>query len=221
MNPISIHLSLTPQQLKYTSMKKVFSLLLPAVMIAAAATAQNAPGLDASPMDMSYSPAGYPGLMIQKKVTGGPNARVIYSRPQLKNRVILGDKEKWGTIWRLGANESTELELFKDATVGGKKLAKGRYTLYALIDSLSWKLIVNKANDSWGAYSYDSTKDVVRIPVNVEAVAPQENLAIYFDNNNLVMTFDKAKVTVPVTFSNPAVVNNAPPKPAAAGSNKM
>lgn len=203
-------------------MKKFFGLLLPAVLMVAAAAAQNAPGMDASPMDMSYSPAGYPGLVLQKKVTGGPNARIIYSRPQLKGRTILGDKEKWGTIWRLGANESTELELFKEATVGGKKLPKGRYTIYALIDSLNWKLIVNKANDSWGAYTYDSTKDVIRIPANVEAIAPQENLTIYFDNsNNLVMMFDKAKVTVPVTFSNPAVVNNAPPKPAAAGSNKM
>ncbi len=204
-------------------MKKVFSFLLPAVMLAAAATAQNAPNMDPSPMDVSYSPNGYPGLMLQKRVTDGPNARIIYSRPQLKGRVILGGQDKYGSIWRMGANESTELELFKEATIGGKKVSKGRYTMYALIDSLNWKLIINKANDSWGAYSYDSTKDVVRIPVAVETIAPQENLVIYFDNSsNLMIMFDKAKVSVPFTFSNPAVVNAAPPKPAApAGSNKM
>lgn len=203
-------------------MKKIFGLLLPVVLAATVATAQNAPDkLDASPLDVSYSPAGYPGMMIQKKVTGGPNARVIYSRPQLKGRTMLGGTEKWGTIWRLGANESTELELFKDATIGGKKVSKGRYTMYALIDSLNWKVIINKATDSWGAYTYDSTKDVVRIPANVEAISPAENLTIYFDNSsNLVMMWDKAKVSLPVVFSNPAVVNNAP-KPAPPAEKKM
>jgi hypothetical protein len=202
--------------------KKIIGLLLPAVMMGAIATAQNAPtSMDASPMDMSYSPAGYPGLMIQKKVSGGPNARIIYSRPQLKGRRMLGDREKWGSVWRMGANESTELELYKDATIGGKKLSKGRYTLYALIDSLNWKVIVNKGTDSWGAYTYDSTKDVVRIPVPVQPVeTPTENLTIYFDNsNNLVMMWEKAKVVLPVTFTNAAVVNNTPPKPAASGTN--
>jgi hypothetical protein len=198
-------------------MKKIFGLLLPVVLAATVATAQNAPDkLDASPLDVSYSPAGYPGMMIQKKVTGGPNARIIYSRPQLKGRAMIGGTEKFGTIWRMGANESTELELFKDATIGGKKVSKGRYTMYALIDSLNWKVIINKATDGWGAYSYDSTKDVVRIPVNVETISPTENLTIYFDNStNLVIMWDKAKVSIPVVFTNPAVVSN-PPKPAAA-----
>ena len=101
-------------------MKKIVGLLLSALLTAGVCGAQNAPDkLDASPMDVSYSPAGYPGQMIQKKFVGGPNARVIYSRPQLKGRTMLGDKEKYNTIWRLGANESTELEMFKDGTIGG------------------------------------------------------------------------------------------------------
>ena len=196
-------------------MKKLFGLLLPALLAAGFVNAQNTPDkLDASPMDMSWSPAGYPGQMIQKKFTGGPNARIIYSRPQLKGRTILGDKEKYNTIWRLGANESTELEFFKDGTIGGKKLAKGRYTVYALIDSLKWSVIINRATDSWGAYTYDSTKDVLRVDAAVQPIAPQENMTIYFDNtNNLVMMFDKAKVVVPVTFTNAATVAEVKPKP--------
>lgn len=195
-------------------MKKIFSLLLPALLAGSFAIAQVPDKLDASPMDMSYSPAGYPALMIQKKVTGGPNARIIYSRPQLKGRTILGDKEKYNTIWRLGANESTELEFFKDGTIGGKKVAKGRYTVYALIDSLKWNIILSKSTDSWGAYSYDSTKDIMRIPAAVQTISPQENLTIYFDDtNNLVMMFDKAKVVVPVAFNAPATMVEIKPKP--------
>jgi hypothetical protein len=199
-------------------MKKIFGFLLSALFTAASVNAQNAPDkLEASPMDMSYSPAGYPGQMIQKKYTGGPNARIIYSRPQLKGRTMLGDKEKYNTIWRLGANESTELEMFKDGTIGGKKLAKGRYTMYALIDSLKWTVIINKATDSWGAYSYDSTKDVLRVDAAVQTIAPQENVTIHFDNtNNLIMMWDKAKVVIPVTFTNAATLAEVKPKSTAA-----
>ncbi len=198
-------------------MKKFFSFLLPALLATGISNAQNVPDkLDTSPMDMSYSPAGYPGQMIQKKFVGGPNARIIYSRPQLKGRTMLGDKEKYNAVWRLGANESTELEMFKDGTIGGKKLAKGRYTVYALIDSAKWSVIINRATDSWGAFSYDSTKDVLRVDAAVQTIAPQENVTIYFDNsNNLVMMWDKAKVVIPVTFTNPATMAGTKPKAAA------
>jgi hypothetical protein len=33
----------------------------------------------------------------------------------------------------LGANEATEIEFYKDVKIGGKKVPKGRYTLYAIV----------------------------------------------------------------------------------------
>ena len=97
------------------------------------------PVLDKSPMDMVYYPANYPVLKIQEKVTEPLLARVIYSRPQKNDRTIFGDLIEYNSIWRLGANEATEIELFKDVKINGKKLLKGRYTLYAIpTPSSSW-----------------------------------------------------------------------------------
>src|SRR5438093_10216617 len=102
------------------------------------------PPLDKSPMDMAYYPDNYPVLKIQDKATEPVVARVIYSRPQKNNRVIFGELVEYNKVWRLGANEATEIEFFKDVKIGGKKIPKGKYTLYALVNPDQWAIIVNK-----------------------------------------------------------------------------
>src|SRR5579875_1407557 len=114
-------------------MKQSFCTLLALIVLVAAQAQSNGnqlPGLDKSPMDMVYFPNNYPVLKIQGKATDPLIARIIYSRPQRNNRPIFGDLVKYGEVWRLGANEATEIEFFKDVNIGGKKVAKGRYTLY-------------------------------------------------------------------------------------------
>src|SRR5438045_1312074 len=88
--------------------------------------------LDSSPLDMAYYPVDYPVLKIQDKVTEPLVARVVYSRPQKKGRKLFGDLIGYGQVWRLGANEATEIEFFRDVKIDGKTVKKGRYTLYAL-----------------------------------------------------------------------------------------
>ena len=82
------------------------------------------PPLDKSPMDMSYYPVNYPILKIQNKVTEPLAIRVIYSRPQLNGRKVFGGLQEYGEVWRLGANEATEIEFFKDVTINNKKIKK-------------------------------------------------------------------------------------------------
>ena len=142
-------------------MKKLFSVLA-LVMAVCCASAQSQasykfkfPVLDKSPMDMAYYPANYPVLKIQDKVAEPLLARVIYSRPQKNNRTVFGDLIEYNTIWRLGANEATEIEFFKDVKIGGKKLLKGRYTMYAIPTPSQWTIIFNKDTDIWGAFKYD------------------------------------------------------------------
>ena len=63
---------------------------------------------DQSPMDMSYYPPDYPILKMNGTDTSSLVARVIYSRPQKKGRLIFGEPGKglreYGKEWRLGAN---------------------------------------------------------------------------------------------------------------------
>ena len=96
-------------------MKKILCLLtlLQLSFIALLAQQSNLPPVDKSPVDISYYPANYPVLKIQDKITEPLAARVIYSRPKKEGRVIFGELVEYGKVWRLGANEATEIEFFK------------------------------------------------------------------------------------------------------------
>src|SRR4051812_35801721 len=164
--------------------------------------AQQSPtDLDKSPMDVSYYPANYPILKMRGQAKNGPLARIIYSRPQLKGREIFGQEVKYNDVWRLGANESTELELFSNATIGDKMIPKGRYTLYCIPTETRWTIIVNKENYNWGSFIYNREKDVARIEVPIKKSDDlTEALTMYFENNNLIILWENIKAAVPVKF---------------------
>jgi hypothetical protein len=154
-------------------------------------------------MDMSYYPNNYPVLKIQDKATEPVLVRVIYSRPQKNGRIIFGDLVEYGKVWRLGANEATEIEFYKNAKIDGKKVAKGRYTLYAIPNTDNWTLILNKDLDTWGAFKYDPQKDLLRVTVPVEKLNEAvEALAITFEKSDngctLVIAWDNIKARLPI-----------------------
>ncbi|HEU0111885.1 MAG TPA: DUF2911 domain-containing protein [Flavisolibacter sp.] len=162
------------------------------------------PVLDKSPMDMVYYPANYPVLKIQEKVTEPLLARVIYSRPQKNDRTIFGDLIEYNSIWRLGANEATEIELFKDVKINGKKLLKGRYTLYAIPTPTQWTIIFNKDTDIWGAFKYDQKKDVLRVDVPTQKNETiTEAFTIDFQKTqkgaDLLIAWDDVSIELPIT----------------------
>ena len=162
------------------------------------------PTLDKSPMDMSYYPDNYPLLKIQNKVTEPLIMRVVYSRPQVNGRKIFGELQEYGKVWRLGANEATEIEFFKDVKINNKRIKKGRYTLYCIPFADKWTLIVNKELDTWGSFAYDQSKDVVRMDLPVLKYELTEALTIFFEKTttgaNMLMYWDDAKVVLPIVF---------------------
>jgi len=165
------------------------------------------PPVDQSPLDISYYPENYPAAKTQKKTIEPLIARVIYSRPSMNGRKIFGALIDYGKIWRLGANEATEIEFFKDVLINKIKVKKGRYSLYALPNANKWLIILNKEIDSWGAFLYDSTKDVVRIEVVPELSAQTvESFTMFFEKTtspffNLNMYWENTKVVLPISIS--------------------
>lgn len=154
---------------------------------------------------MCYYPGNYPVLKIQDKVTEPLVARVIYSRPQKNGRLIFGDLVEYGKVWRLGANEATEIEFFRSVKIGDKKVDKGRYTLYAIPMEDNWTIILNKDNDTWGAFKYDEQKDVVRTTVPVQKLNEGiEALVMTFEKSdngcNLIIAWDNVKVSLPINL---------------------
>lgn len=187
-------------------MKKIISLILLAVSlnVSAQIAISPLPPLDKSPMDISYYPANYPLLKIQNKLTEPLVLRLIYSRPQLNGRKVFGELQKFGDVWRLGANEATEIEFFKDVKINRAKIKKGRYTLYCIPYRNKWTLIVNRDTDIWGAFNYNQLKDVVRMDVPIIKTDTTEVLTIIFEKSatgaNMQMYWDDVKAVLPIEF---------------------
>jgi Protein of unknown function (DUF2911) len=163
------------------------------------------PSLDKSPMDMSYYPSRYPVLKIQDKVTEPPVARIIYSRPQKMGRVIFGELIEYGKIWRLGANEATEIEFYRDVKINDARIKKGRYTMYCIPYEQKWTIIINKDIDTWGSFKYDEKNDLVRVDVPVQKqteVAEEFSMAFEKTDSgaNLVIAWDNIKLDLPIAF---------------------
>ena len=136
-------------------MKHLITLTMLFILAVTSIQAQKFKGLDKSPLDMIE----YPGDRGKAQF-----ARILYSRPQLKGREIESLVPD-GKIWRMGANESTELTLYAPMKVGGTSLDAGSYTMYAIPSEGEITVIVNKATHVWGAYSYSKDLDVARVTV--------------------------------------------------------
>jgi len=181
-------------------MKKVKLITLAILLMAGLtefASAQKLPALDPSPADISYfRPNGR---------NSAPLAKVTYGRPLKKGRTMLGDTEPFGKVWRLGANETTEIKLYQDLTFGNKTLKAGTYSVYAIPDKTEWTIIFNSKLDTWGAYEYDETKDVARVKVpSGKSEAEVEAFTIMFDGKDatsaMVIAWENTMVKVPVKY---------------------
>jgi hypothetical protein len=184
---------------------KIVSLCFVFACLCNAVIAQRNVELDKSPLDMVYYPVNYPVQKMNGKEKQPPEARVIYSRPQKNGRTIFDGIVKYNQVWRLGANEATEIEFFTDAKISGKTISKGRYTMYAICNLDKWTMIFNTDNYVWGL-AYNQKKDALRVDApaqkNTEDV---EAFTMYFDGTTqkaatLNIMWEKTKVVLPITF---------------------
>ena len=193
-------------KIKNKHMKKNIGLLIIFQLFFICGMAQSGlPPVDKSPMDMSYYPGNYPVLKINDKITEPLAARVIYSRPQKNGRLIFGGLVKNGEVWRMGANEATEIEFYKTVHLGNKKITKGRYTVYAIVNDNSWTFIINKETDTWGSFKYDVKKDLLRVDVPVQKQTDiTEEFVLAFEKSltgaNIIIAWDDVKINLPITF---------------------
>jgi len=158
--------------------------------------AQNFAGLDKSPLDVAYYRASR---------GSAPVMRVLYSRPQMNGREVFGGIVEHGKVWRLGANESTEIQFFQDVTINGTKIEAGRYTVYATPGEKEWEVFFSSDVDTWGAYAYKAENNVAGITVPVETSEKAiEAFSIAFDKAengaHLIMGWENTVVRVPIEF---------------------
>jgi hypothetical protein len=170
------------------------------------AKAQTFRGLDKSTLEMAYFPDDF--AHNRKSNDEKALARVLYSRPARNGREVFGKLVPYDKVWRTGANENVEIKLYQDATIGGKAVKAGTYSLFTIPGEKEWTVILNNELDYWGAFRYKPESDVVRVTAPVKkASEPIEHFSLQFDKapaggNNAVlrMGWDQTLVEVPVSF---------------------
>lgn len=192
-------------------MKKTLLLLCLFGLIIIEVQAQKLRGTDKSPMDMAYFPDNFAhDRKFAPKLIGDMPAivRITYSRPAKKEREVFGTKiVTYGEVWRLGANESSEIKFYQDVTIQGKKVKAGTYSLFAIPTATEWTIILNKDLDFWGAYSYNKDNDVLRVNVptkKTDEVVENFSIQCIKGSNDkettMKMAWDMTLVEVPISF---------------------
>jgi len=184
-------------------MYKIIAIISFITMMAGSTLAQEFRGLDKSPLDHAYLPDNF---AHDRKPADKAIIRVTYSRPQKKNREVFGGIVNYDNVWRLGANEATEIKVYKDVKIGGKPLKMGTYSMFAIPKEKGWTIIINSDLDFWGHYSYLEAHDVLRVEAIVKqnAVAV-EALSIQFAGLHegeavMKIAWDKTIVELPITY---------------------
>jgi hypothetical protein len=129
---------------------------------------------------------------------GDATITISYSSPAVKERKIWGGLEKYGKVWRTGANEATVFETSADITVNGNALPAGKYGFFTIPGEETWVVIFNSVWDQWGAYKYDQSKDVLRLEVTPEEGPHQERLEFAVAGDEVVFAWEKLRFSLRV-----------------------
>jgi len=136
-----------------------------------------------------------------------------YSRPSLRGRTAFGGLVPYGQVWRLGANRITKIRFGEEVKLAGQTVPAGTYALLAIPGKADWTFILNRDTAQWGAYAYQPSLDVARLPAKATRLAaPQETMLLSLENvrpaaADLTLTWERTQVALPLTANpNPLVL---------------
>ncbi len=131
---------------------------------------------------------------------------VEYSRPSVKGRNVFGGLQKYGEVWRAGANEATTIVIPKDARIEGEDLAAGVYALFVVPGESEWKVLFNSQDEQWGHFDYDASMDVLAVTVTAREAEHEEMLSYSFEDvgassATLVLHWSTTEIPVKIEFA--------------------
>jgi hypothetical protein len=146
------------------------------------------------------------GTMSQ--IIDGTKITMEYSRPRARGRdPLFGNPRvvRWDEVWTPGANYATTLEVSKDVTVNGNRLAKGKYSVWFVVKKdADWIVVFDPRVRRYHMEPPESTTTQVRFPVRPEAAAFTEVLtwsmpALSAGGGTLAMTWGKVRIPIEIT----------------------
>lgn len=162
-------------------MKKLLLFLFAGALISAQSCAQNTQKEDnkdnkAPKEEVRESPL----QKISQKLNSGATISIQYGQPSIKGREVGKSVEPMdGQVWRTGANEASVFQTDKDVKINGQPLAAGKYGFFTLFNGDKVTLIFNNVWEQWGAFSYDASKDALRVDTKAEAASPAAEKLVF------------------------------------------
>jgi hypothetical protein len=106
-------------------------------------------------------PAASPPATLKQRV-GLTDIEIVYSRPGVKGRNIMGEKVPYGEVWRTGANAATTVSFSTPVKLNGQDIPAGKYALYTIPAGKEWTVIIYRDPAGFGAFAYDPKNDLAR-----------------------------------------------------------
>ncbi len=135
----------------------------------------------------------------------GAALTISYGRPSMRGRAVMGELVPFGYVWRLGADEATELSTSADLLFGTYRLKAGKYSLFAKPDKDAWTLIIN-AETGMSGLEREPGKDLTSITVKPGSLAaPVEQLTLAIVDTpaggSITLRWEKTEVVFPFTVA--------------------
>jgi hypothetical protein len=137
----------------------------------------------------------------------GKRIGVEYYAPSMHGRRIMGQLVPFGKVWCPGANVATGLTTTADLQIGGLKLPKGTWSIWAIPGEKEWTLIINKQSGQHHL-DYDAAEDFGRTKMTVKTLsAPVETFRIELSSNGgsasktgtLALIWETTEASIPFT----------------------
>jgi hypothetical protein len=147
------------------------------------------------------SPLGVVGVEM-----AGETLQICYARPSARGRQVMGALVPFGQIWRVGANEATQVHLPFDAQIGGEDVPAGVYSLYAIPGEDEWEFFLNSNYQRWGV-PVDAGVRATEVASFTRSVSETEDFVetftISYDQHgammgHLVLEWENTHVEIPV-----------------------
>ncbi|PHS51426.1 MAG: hypothetical protein COB01_10355 [Lutibacter sp.] len=135
-----------------------------------------------------------------KGTIGEVAVTIDYGAPSVKGRTIWGGLEKYGKVWRAGANENTTITFDKEVKIGDTVVSAGKYGFFMIPNEhKNWTLILTTKNDAWGAFSYNKDEDVLRINIAPKFVDENREVLTYIvKEKGIKLAWGKLRIMMPV-----------------------
>ncbi len=124
---------------------------------------------------------------------------IKYSSPSVKGRIIFGELEKFGKVWRAGANEATTMSFSKAVSINGTKLMAGTYSFFTTPnENGNWEIIFNSEAKQWGAYKLNRDKDALVSESQTSKIEKVEKLTYRIEGNFIYLDWDTTRLKIKV-----------------------